>query len=125
MKFKVVISSCYGGFGLSDEAWRMLAKRRSLSIEEAKSQYLYLGTKTDGSRSCPHLIAVVEKLGDEANGPASELEVVELQDSVGRYMVDEYDGWESVITPAMMEKRWSITLNSRSDWENESCNEGD
>jgi len=116
MKFKVVISVCYGGFGLSDEAWRMLAERRSLSIEEAKGQYLYLGTKTDGSRSCPHLIAVVEKLGDEANGLASELEVVEVEDPVGCFAIEEYDGWESIITPAMMERRWSVTQNS--------CNEG-
>ena len=125
MKFKVVINVCYGGFDLSNDALRMLAERRGLSISETKDEYIYGGTRMDGARSCPHLIAVVEKLGAEASaGEHSELEVVELQDPVGRYMVDEYDGWESVCTPAQMNKRWSITLNSRSDWENESCNEG-
>lgn len=111
MKFRVVINVDYGGFGLSDEAWRMLAKRRSLSIEETKSQYIYLGTKINGLRSCPHLIAVVEKLGDKASAPASELKIVEAEDPAGRFAVEEYDGWESIITPAMMEKRWSVAQN--------------
>ena len=116
MKFKVVINVCYGGFGLSDDALRMLAERRGLSISETKDEYIYGGTQMEGARSCPHLIAVVEKLGDDANGMASQLEVVELEDVVGCYAIDEYDGWEGVYTPAMMEKRWSVTLNS--------CNEG-
>lgn len=109
MKFKVVINTCYGGFDLSDEAWRKLATRRGLSIEEAKDQYIYLGSKIDGSRSCPHLIAVVEKLGDKANGPGSELEIVELEDEYGRYAIDEYDGAESALTPA--QQKWHISLN--------------
>lgn len=118
MKFKVVINVDYGGFDLSNEALRMLAERRGLSIFETKDQYLYGGTRIEGARSCPHLIAVVEKLGVEAAaGKYSVLEVVELEDPSGRYAVDEYDGWEGVFTPTTMEKRWSVALNS--------CNEGD
>ena len=115
MKFKVVINTCFGGFGLSDKAWDLLIERTGKSLDELKDEYIYLGCKKDGARSCPHLIAVVEELGEAASAEDyAELEVVELEDKHGRYQIDEYDGRESVYTPDQM--HWETSLNS--------CNEG-
>jgi hypothetical protein len=49
------------------------------------------------SRHDADLIAVVEQLGEEANGLCSELTIVEIEGS--KYRVDEYDGNESIHTP--------------------------
>lgn len=54
-------------------------------------------------RTDKDLIAVVEKLGKEANGDYSELEVVEIPDGID-YEIEEYDGQEWV---AEKHRRWS------------------
>ena len=41
------------------------------------------------------LIAVVEELGDEANGVFAELEVVEIPDNID-WEIDDYDGYETI-----------------------------
>jgi hypothetical protein len=48
-----------------------------------------------GNRADEDLIAVIEKLGNEANGPCASLKIVEIPDDVNWY-VDEYDGREWV-----------------------------
>ena len=116
MKFKVVINDCYGAFDLSEEAFDLLSKRTGKTIDQLNDEYIYMGTAKDGARSCPDLIAVVEKLGVEAASSAdySQLKIVELEDVDGRYKISEYDGAETVRTPKQM--HWEISLNS--------CNEG-
>lgn len=84
---KVAINRCFGGFGLSEEA------------------YKYLGLKWDGfgyayrdyeMRTDPALIECIEKLGSEkASGLLSHVEVVEIPDDVDWY-IDDYDGMETV-----------------------------
>ena len=51
----------------------------------------------DGSidRTDSDLIAVVEELGDEANGMFAELEVVEIPDNID-WEIDDYDGYETI-----------------------------
>lgn len=49
----------------------------------------------DVSRNDPDLVAVVENLGDKANGDCAELYVVEVPDDV-EWEISEYDGSESV-----------------------------
>ena len=46
-------------------------------------------------RTDDDLIAVVEELGEEANGRFSELEVVEIPDDVN-WEIDDYDGIETI-----------------------------
>jgi len=46
-------------------------------------------------RNDVNLIAVVEKLGDAANGACAELRIIEIPDGV-EYEIDDYDGMESV-----------------------------
>lgn len=46
-------------------------------------------------RSDPDLVAVVEELGERANGSHAQLKIVEIPDGVD-YVVEEYDGRECV-----------------------------
>jgi hypothetical protein len=57
-----------------------------------KGAYFYCG---DIDRTDPDLIAVVEKLGDKANGACAELKIVEIPNGT-RYIIDDYDGIESI-----------------------------
>ena len=52
----------------------------------------------DGNyREDPILISLVEELGDEVNSSFSSLKVVEIPDElIGNYMIDDYDGWETL-----------------------------
>ena len=81
---KVVINSCYGGYGLSEEAYKYLG-----------IPYDDYGFKFDNDRTNPKLVEVVEKLGDKASAVLSDLKIIEVPDDVDWY-IDEYDGWESI-----------------------------
>lgn len=92
---KVVINSCFGGCGLSREA------------------YEYLGKPWDGfgyvynDYSCREdlkLIECVETLGCKANGDCAELEVVEFDDYNYTYEISEYDGYESLVLIPLVHK---------------------
>lgn len=51
-------------------------------------------TRTD-DRACPVLVAVVEEMGEKANGTCANLKVIEIPDGV-EWEIDDYDGMESV-----------------------------
>jgi hypothetical protein len=89
---KVVINSCYGGFGLSDKA-KMRLKELGLEFD----------WECDIPRHHPLLVQVVEELGEKASGTYSKLEVVEIDSNM--YRITEYDGFEGVKTP-----------NDREEW---------
>ena len=84
---KVVINRCFGGFGLSAEAKAELRRRWPECPD-------YFGLDED-ARSNPDLVAVVEELGEEANGRFSSLAVVEVPDDA-KWHIEEYDGFEHV-----------------------------
>ncbi len=140
---KVVISVCYGGFGLSDAAYERLialgvpvrayVQQRQgddgrylpepqndgevifdREMEPARTDdrmwVLWRGARDRGDRSfwarywdCwtrdnrehPLLVRVVEEMGEAANGPHAKLKVVEIPSDV-EYVIDEYDGYESI-----------------------------
>ena len=54
-------------------------------------------------RHDPDCIAIVEELGDKANGKYAKLQVVEIPDD--KYIIHEYDGWEWLETPSSP-KEW-------------------
>ena len=86
MKNKVVISVCYGGFGLSDEAMKWLEK---------------VGVSDDEplERHDPRLVKCVETLGSQkASGEYADLRIEEIDGDM--YRVCEYDGFEWVETPS-------------------------
>jgi len=93
-KMKIVINSCYGGFGLSKAALKELGvdapygdvNNGDLGIDE-DNRYAY--------RSSTKLVEVVEKLGAAACGSYAKLEVIEIPEGVDWY-IDEYDGMETV-----------------------------
>jgi len=115
---KIVINSCYGGFGLSDEAIRMFLIRKNIQFEEkptrwgdssfnepGKEEWSLYATIRDVKRSDPDLVYVVETLGEKANGSFAELAIEEFP--VGTlYRVNEYDGLESIETRDGTE--WSL-----------------
>ena len=83
---KVVLNNCYGGFGLSDKALELIAKRKNTT-----DRINHWGLKRDDE----DLIAVVEELGTEAEGHCAELIILEFDEGV-KYTISEYDGSESI-----------------------------
>ena len=81
---KVVVNRCFGGFGLSEEAYN------ELGLKWDGYGYDYNDKRTD-----PDLIRVVETLGNKANGQFADLEVVEVPDYVD-WEIENYDGKEWV-----------------------------
>ena len=92
---RVVINECYGGFGLSDEA---LERYRQLT-GTPDSVFLYNNVERDD----PYLVQLVREMGDAANGPCSELKIVEIPADVV-WDIEEYDGVEWI---AERHRTWS------------------
>jgi hypothetical protein len=107
---KVVINTCFGGFGLSDEAYEELIKLGiPVSNEHVRTEepmifknnnmlrdfYKYYDNFTDTKREHPLLIEVVEKLGEKSWGMYANLKVVEIPDDVS-YYIHDYDGTEEI-----------------------------
>ena len=82
---KVVINKCFGGFGLSKEAYKFL------NIPWDGYGYEFME-----DRSNPALVKCVEDLGKDASGEFSSLKVVEIPGDVD-WWINEYDGLESVV----------------------------
>lgn len=114
---KVVYNACYGGFGLSRRA---ILRAREISgdpkwghpsiagDEYAPGKFFdrdYGNTDDKIERHDAVLVAVVEELGDEANGEYAKLRIEELPPKTA-YRIDEYDGRESVVTQGM--DNWKV-----------------
>lgn len=84
---KIVYNACYGGFGLSKEAF---------------ARYKELGGTCDYDRDIDRtdwaLIHVIEELGGDANNGFSKLRIIALPTGT-KYHIHEYDGFETVMTP--------------------------
>lgn len=107
---KIVINTCYGGFGLSDEAMERVLELKGIPYtkktdrgfvcfytvaqNENEVDNQFIG-EYDFERDDPALVQAVEELGEKANGPHAELKVVSIPDDVQWYIY-EYDGIESV-----------------------------
>ena len=112
---KVVYNACYGGFTLSlkaidwlesnciDENLRehiKMAKVKSLSSTSTLNDDFLRYTVSDwfcDRRHHKDLVAVVETLGEEANGPCAKLAIENIDSK--QYHIKEYDGIEDVVTP--------------------------
>ena len=114
---KVVINVCFGGFSLSDAAAEECIRRgmtvskydangmmvnpsADFSDNEGKGHYgRYYAPNGDTKefRCHPTVVAVVEELGDKANGSCAELKVIDIPfDSTEGWHIDEYDGNERI-----------------------------
>lgn len=125
---KVVINRCFGGFGLSQEAYKWLIKNKGWTITEytddgygykdpeaklvqvkspvSRGDYYLVGNEEEQSfRSDPNVIECVETLGEEANDACANLQIVEIPDDLdGNWEIGEYDGTEWV---QEVHRRWS------------------
>jgi len=104
-KMKLLINVCYGGFGISNEAIELWAKKKNIALTKRTTEYGDYDYYTDGDeiisgcfidRDDPALIEVFEELGSaRTSGDHSDLTLVELPDNC-KYDLTEYDGWESI-----------------------------
>jgi hypothetical protein len=112
---KVVFNNCYGGFSISlkavewlednseDEALLEHIENCKEDIEYSTSAYknqmlcYSVSEFFDRKRHHKDLVAVVEALGDEANGSCAHLGIAQICGN--QYRIEEYDGAEEVITP--------------------------
>jgi len=110
---KVAINRCFGGFSISNEAFEKLLDRKGIAFDKVErdsalvgASYFIAGHAHDETyyisdydyydkRNDPDLIAVIEELGDAANGWAAEINIVEIPDDV-QWHIGEYDGIEWV-----------------------------
>ena len=77
---KILINTCYGGFGLSNAVWDYLGFKPRFPWEM--------------DRANKEIIAAVEAIGLEASAEDyAELKIVEIPDGVD-YIIQEYDGVE-------------------------------
>ena len=105
MIYKVVYNTCYGGFSLSNKAVKLYLEKKGLTPKwyQGKSHvdsHWYINKSWDFSdrkltRHDPVLVQVVEELGEKSFGDCAYLTVGEVD---GLYRIDEYDGYESLIT---------------------------
>ncbi len=115
---KIIINVCYGGFNLSNKAYERLIELGIPLVDqkemkpdvEAISKFEgsclgseYFDNFSREGRTHPLVIQVIEELGKDANGPCSELKVIEIPDGIS-YEIDEYDGIEHV---AESHRTWS------------------
>lgn len=127
---KVVINACYGGFNLSEKAFKRLIElgmtvtkfnrkgnynnpKADISERDEKDKffkyskmigkYSLVHDKSDiAIRTDPRIIKVVEELGEEADGFCSQLKIVQVPDDAN-VTIEEYDGNEWV---AEVHRRW-------------------
>ena len=92
---KVVIHAGYGGFSLSDAA------EARLEAEGMSETDLWNVCRHD-----PRLVRVVEEMGPAAHPSGGPLVVKEIEGD--RYYINEYDGWESIVTPRDVERKWIV-----------------
>lgn len=85
---KVVINTCFGRFGLSNDALNELKKLQDNQNKSWINIY-------EIDRFDPDLVKVVETLGVLANGGFAKLKVVEIPDDV-IWTIEAYDGYESI-----------------------------
>jgi len=115
---KVVINTCYGGFGLSQAALQWLIDNKGWTVEDINTEEEWENTKADivnlktkerewlgplttnrtddyadSFRIDADVVAVVEALGKTADGKHAELKVVEIPDGI-EWDIKEYDGIE-------------------------------
>ena len=107
---KVVINTCYGGFGITDEAMKMYLERKGIPYKMVKSEFSTWNHEYfekadpnqeqevpdtfDLERDDPVLIEVIEELGLERSaGPYAKLEIEDIPKGT-LYRIEEYDGRE-------------------------------
>ena len=99
---KVIINTCYGGFGLSEKAQELLKIAFDLHDLDGLIMNRDFGVEDDNwymYRADARLHAVVDLIGLEAaSGSSAKLEYREIPDHVVKrgWCIGEYDGLETI-----------------------------
>lgn len=124
---KVVYNSCFGGYSVSREAVEWLSEHGGKDataeltefdemVEDDPSYADYEDFRLDElPRHDPLFVECVEELGKKASGSYADLRIAKVEGN--QYRIHEYDGSESVRTPAGM--RWVEVPGikpTRHDW---------
>ncbi len=92
---KIVINTCYGSFGISKDAFKLLnlkwlgygfINNETFNIK-SNNPYEY--------RTYTPLVNVVEQLGDIANGKYAKLKIIDIPYNID-WHIHNYDGIETV-----------------------------
>jgi hypothetical protein len=111
---KIIINTCYGGFGLSDKAKARLEELGhapfipDIPYDEWRNYDWDLNprgyvSEYDVPRDLPLLIQVIEELGEESFGDYAKLKIIEIHDDI-EWQIEGYDGLEWV---AEKHRTWS------------------
>jgi hypothetical protein len=112
---KVAINRCFGGFGISNEAFEKLLDRKGIAFDKVEPEegrsfigatYYEAGHSGNDdhyisdydmtqNRADVDLIAVIEEMGGKANSQYSDIAIVEIPDDV-KWHIHEYDGLEHI-----------------------------
>jgi hypothetical protein len=95
-RMKVVISACYGGFGLSDVEITRYFEIKGTPIPDKFWD-------RDIPRDDPALVQIVQEIPREQGYRFADLKIVEIPDDV-QWQIEEYDGKEWV---AEKHRTWS------------------
>ena len=98
---KIIINACFGGFEVSENFF----KAYKIPYEKTEWGSIYPTTEID-YRTDPRLIEYIETHGSEmASGSCAHLVVEEIPKGTA-YIIDEYDGNESIMIRD--EVQWDI-----------------
>lgn len=84
---RVLINACYGGFGISKEAKKLIAERKGIAPDDVNDFSRDLRTDADALR-------IFDEMGSARfSGQFAEVKAVEIPDDVD-WVISEYDGNE-------------------------------
>lgn len=84
---KIIINSCYGGFGINDKTIKNLFES-GIVVDELEGDAPI--------RTNPKLIELIEN-GEDANTEHSRLKIIDIPDNATDYEIIEYIGLEYII----------------------------
>ena len=91
---KIVINTCFGGFGLSEKAKKWLS-------ENGYEYETYLEDEIS-FRTNELVIKCIEELGEESFGDFAELKIIDIPDNL-KFTIEYYDGKEHI---AKIHRKW-------------------
>lgn len=91
---KIVINRSWGGFGFTKKVAKELG---ALKYEKDDGKRYYYVSEAESYRTSPKLMELIEKWGSKrVSGEYANLVIKEIPDEATDYMIQEYDGMETL-----------------------------